>query len=67
MKCQACGRKLRNPKSQEVGYGPICYERLFGSGGKDIKKESSLLKHAASGNDTPGQMSLEDYFITLHR
>ena len=29
--CMECGRKLRSQQSKEVGYGPVCYKRVFGS------------------------------------
>lgn len=25
-KCKTCGRKLRNPRSVSIGYGPLCAE-----------------------------------------
>ena len=61
MKCSVCGRKLRNPKSQEVGYGPICYKRLFGSNMKSSNKASPLAAEAEVNYDIPRQMSLDDY------
>lgn len=61
MKCSVCGRKLRNPKSQEAGYGPICYKRLFGSNMKSSNKASPLAAEAEVNYDIPGQMSLDDY------
>ncbi|HEY3483364.1 MAG TPA: DUF6011 domain-containing protein, partial [Streptomyces sp.] len=27
-----CGKKLTDPKSQELGYGPVCYRKEFGHG-----------------------------------
>ena len=27
---QQCGRKLTDPTSQEAGYGPVCYRKVFG-------------------------------------
>ena len=27
---QQCGRKLTDPTSQKVGYGPVCYRKVFG-------------------------------------
>lgn len=31
-RCQRlqCGKKLTDPKSQELGYGPVCYRKVFG-------------------------------------
>ena len=28
MKCKRCGRDLKNPDSQLIGYGPICLKKL---------------------------------------
>jgi len=27
--CKRCGRKLKNPKSIEVGYGTSCYKKVL--------------------------------------
>ena len=61
MKCSVCGRKLRSPKSQEVGYGPICYKRLFGSNLKSSNKAGPPETEAEANCDIPRQMSLDDY------
>ena len=29
--CMECGRKLRSQQSKEVGYGSVCYKRVFGT------------------------------------
>lgn len=29
--CMEYGRKLRSQQSKEVGYGPVCYKRVFGT------------------------------------
>lgn len=31
-RCEACGRKLIDPASQRLGFGPVCLERLRGNG-----------------------------------
>lgn len=28
-KCKICGRKLKNPLYQKIGFGKVCYERLM--------------------------------------
>ncbi len=28
-KCKRCGRTLKDPVSQERGYGPICAEKVY--------------------------------------
>ncbi len=30
-RCRKCHRKLWNPEAIVVGYGPVCYRRLFGA------------------------------------
>ncbi len=61
MRCAICGRKLKNPKSIELGYGPICYQNKFGTTGRfresDVKTKSSCY----SGYEIPGQMTLDDF------
>lgn len=65
MRCSICGRKLKNPQSRELGYGPICYKRKFG-----------IVPHADHGNTRssiskiyddglPGQISMESYLQML--
>ncbi len=69
MICSICGRKLSNPKSIELGYGPVCYGRVSGS--SKIKKESKRVKTGVHPQedlpcfDIPGQMKLEDYLAGL--
>lgn len=66
MKCFICGRKLKNPQSRELGYGPICYKRKFGNSprtgcrGKDVAP-------AAREEDynLPGQISMDEYLQTF--
>ena len=31
-RCRKCHRKLKNAEAILVGYGPVCYRRLFGAG-----------------------------------
>lgn len=65
MKCSACGRKLRSPQSQEVGYGPICYKRLFGSRLRTNDKKGQSSVDEPDNYELPGQINLEDYLQTL--
>jgi len=63
MKCSICGRKLMTPKSMELGYGPVCYKRAFGTvkteKSTEGKKVFSAEKYSVCG--IPGQMLLTDY------
>lgn len=29
MTCLGCGRTLKSEKSIQIGYGPVCYRRMF--------------------------------------
>lgn len=66
MMCSVCGRRLKNPKSVETGYGPICYQKVFGKKRVKIgsKKEKDPLKSFLDC-DIPGQMTIEDYLRSL--
>lgn len=65
MKCSVCGRKLRNPKSQEVGYGPVCYRRLFGTSLRTDDKDRQSLVDVMVNYEVPGQISMDDYLQML--
>ena len=65
MKCSVCGRKLRSPKSQEVGYGPVCYRRLFGTSLRANDKDSQSSVDVMANYKVPGQISMDDYLQTL--
>lgn len=66
MKCSVCGRRLRDPESMETGYGPICYQKVFGR--KRVKMKSREGKDTLKSfpdYDVPGQMTIEDYLCSL--
>lgn len=65
MKCSVCGRNLRNPESQEIGYGPVCYKRLFGAKPKHKNRGGSSSEDAMINYDVPGQISMEEYLQSL--
>ena len=73
MMCSICGRKLSNPKSIELGYGPVCYGKVSGSskaGKKAGKSKKSNLgishqEQQSACYDIPGQMELQDYLADL--
>lgn len=73
MTCLICGRKLRNPQSIELGYGPVCYGKVPGSS-KAAKKAgrpkksyigTSQQEQHSTCYDIPGQMELADYLADL--
>lgn len=41
MQCNLCGRRLKSSDSIEIGYGPVCYQKVFGSS-KRIKRGEAL-------------------------
>lgn len=73
MTCLICGRKLSSPKSLELGYGPVCYEKISGSSktAKKAKKSNksqtgtSHQEQQSTCYDIPGQMELQDYLAGL--
>lgn len=56
MVCKKCGRKIKDLKSIERGYGPICYRRKTGKlhPGKNISVDRK-------NEQIPGQMDFEDF------
>ncbi len=66
MTCSLCGRKLRSEKSRGIGYGPVCYRRMFGSS----LKRQRIRDRGSSGEDIPyydipGQISIEEYLKSI--
>ena len=43
VRCLACHRRLRNEETRRIGYGPVCYFKMFG------KSTSNGKQRAASG------------------
>lgn len=59
MICRSCGRKLKDTKSIERGYGPVCWEKFSGTpAGKGIR---ALVTQGVEEMNIPGQMGFEDY------
>ena len=58
-----CGIKLRSQQSKEVGYGPVCYKRVFGTSMRirDGDKKTSTASDDFPYYEIPGQMSIEDF------
>lgn len=61
MICLNCGRVLKTAKSRELGYGPICYKRMFGSSKQIGSNIHSISADKFSDHNISGQMSLEDF------
>lgn len=69
MICSICGRRLKSTKSRELGYGPVCYKKIFGSVKQGGHKEH---KEHSSGDempyyDIPGQITIEEYLDSLEK
>lgn len=55
MKCMKCGRQLKDAKSIERGYGPVCWGRAHGT----TKIKASPSAGGKEGDiNIPGQMEL---------
>ena len=66
MKCSACGRRLISSKSQESGYGPVCYKRLFGTQSRQRVKSNMTISSTQSVDyNIPGQISIDEYLQSL--
>lgn len=65
MICGHCGRKLKDPVSVKIGYGPICRAELGIKVGEKPKRRSmrkpSEPANPEKGYDIPGQTSIFDH------
>lgn len=62
MICLICGRALKTQQSKDLGYGPVCYKKMFGnlpSKGKNRKLYQGI--DDIPYYEIPGQMTLNDY------
>lgn len=59
MCCQCCGRALKSAKSRELGYGPVCYSRLFGGSATAFGEQGSQRADALGCQGIPGQMFMD--------
>lgn len=66
MICSICGRRLKSAKSRELGYGPVCYKRAFGSVKQGGHKENSSAEEMPY-YDIPGQITIEEYLKSLEK
>ena len=65
MICLNCGRKLRSAVSVEAEYGPVCYEKMFGTSLRSSRKDSVSVVDDTACYDIPGQMTIEEYLQTI--
>lgn len=61
MICSVCGRILKNPKSAEIGYGPVCYRKMFGHTLQANRSRAESPAGSIPEYDIPGQMTVEEY------
>lgn len=61
MICLKCGRKLKSELSMDVGYGPVCYRKVFGISQRDRRKDNASESVGTCCYDIPGQMTIEEY------
>ena len=61
MICLNCGQVLKTAKSRELGYGPVCYKKMFGSSKQISSNTYFTSADELPDYDIPGQMSLEDF------
>ncbi|MCR5788637.1 MAG: DUF6011 domain-containing protein [Lachnospiraceae bacterium] len=58
MRCLACGKLLRARDSVINGYGPVCYQNIFGKDLKEKKREKD-----SERLQLPGQISMEEMLL----
>lgn len=52
MRCLACGRVIRSKESIINGYGPVCYQSIFGKDPREKRDREKL--------QLDGQINMED-------
>ncbi|MCI8984772.1 MAG: hypothetical protein HFI60_02300 [Lachnospiraceae bacterium] len=62
MVCLVCGRTLKTQQSKDLGYGPVCYKKMFGNmSRKSAKRKSCQGSDDIPYYEIPRQMMLSDY------
>jgi hypothetical protein len=59
MVCMNCGKKLKDAKSIERGFGPVCWTKTHTKA--ERRKKSSKEDVPVENFDIPGQMSISDF------
>lgn len=65
IKCKICGRALKSIRSREAGYGPVCYQRTFGSCIPVKYGRNNTPSSNGAYYQIPGQMTAEYYLKTI--
>lgn len=64
MQCGRCGKKLKDPESIRIGYGPTCRAMMGIKTADKVRKagnaRTSASKDQESEGNIPGQMSIMD-------
>ena len=55
LKCKRCGRELKDPSSQLVGYGPTCIKKLHND--SNIQLDLFSFEEANHGNNNNNPIS----------
>lgn len=62
MQCGRCGRKLKDPESIRIGYGPTCRAMMGIKTKEKVRKagksKTSASKEQEAEGNIPGQMSI---------
>lgn len=61
MTCSVCGRELKSAESRKLGYGPVCYRKIFGSSPKSQKESCETTDSDFPYYEIPGQMTIDDF------
>jgi len=61
MVCNKCGRKLKDSKSIERGYGPVCWAEIAEIVKMKKIRTSPIDPEHRTSENIPGQMALGDF------
>lgn len=58
MVCMNCGKRLKDAKSLERGFGPVCWRKTHPK--TENRKKSIKVDTAEGNNNIPGQISFSE-------
>lgn len=63
MICGRCGRRLKDSASIKIGYGPVCYKKMFRTVPKTKASARGKMEERGDFHDymIPGQMEMADF------
>ena len=65
MKCAGCGRMLRSKSSIDTGYGPVCYQKVYGKPVRIRRSKSISSDDDFPYYDIPGQITMDEYLESI--